>query len=159
MKNTEELIKTFYNSFAKRDFQSMQKCYHEDSQFSDPVFPNLKGKQINAMWHMLCESGKDLIIDYSGVGAYGNSAKANWRAVYTFSKTGRIVHNEINATFVLKDNLIISHRDDFNFWKWSKMALGTTGSILGWSDYLKNNVRNNANKQLKKFIEHHPVYK
>jgi hypothetical protein len=159
MKKSEELIKNFYFSFAKKDYQSMQKCYHENALFSDPVFVHLERREINAMWHMLCEAGKDLMIEYSGIGAYDNSVRATWKAIYTFGKTGRIVHNIIQSSFVLKDDLIISHTDQFDFWKWSKMAFGTNGALMGWSDFFKEKVRGEATRQLNKFIEKHPQYK
>lgn len=159
MKNSEDLIRIFYNSFAKRDFQTMQKCYHDEAHFSDPIFTYLEGKKILAMWHMLCEAGTDLIIESSGIGAYDNTAKATWKAIYTFSRTSRMIHNEVTASFVLRDNLIISHHDSFSMWNWAKMAFGIKGLLLGWTDFFKNKVRNDAGWQLTKFIDTHPEYK
>ena len=51
-----------------------------------------------------------------------------------------------------EDDLIILHEDKFDFWKWSKMALGTTGLLLGWSPYLKDIVRNQARSSLMSYI-------
>ena len=137
----------------------MNNFYHEEARFSDPVFQHLQCNEIQAMWHMLCESGKDLQVSHGTIGVYDNSAQVTWKAVYTFSKTGNIVHNEIHAELYFKDNLIINHFDSFNLYRWMRMALGTPGLVLGWSDYLQQKVRSNAKKQLEKFILNHPQYR
>jgi len=159
MIKTEEIITSFYKSFAKRDYNGMNKYYHKDAQFSDPVFRNLQGTQIKAMWHMLCESGRDLQISFGNIGVYDNSARVTWKAVYTFHKTGRLVHNEINAEFYFKDDLIINHFDSFNLYRWMRMALGTPGTLFGWNDMFQEKIRNTAKMQLDKFINNHPQYK
>lgn len=50
------------------------------------------------------------------------------------------------------DGKIIQHHDDFNFWKWSVMALGPIGLTLGWSPLVKNKVQMQAAKNLETFI-------
>lgn len=156
---TEQIIDSFFRAFAKHDYATMNKFYHTEAQFSDPVFRFLQGNEIKAMWHMLCESGKDLQISHGSIGVFDNSAKVKWKAIYTFKKTGHIIHNEINSEFFLKDNLIINQFDTFNFYRWTKMALGTTGIFLGWSKMLQDKIRNNARQQLQKFIKEHPQYR
>jgi len=159
MNKIENTIDTFYKAFAKRDFATMNKFYHKNAQFTDPVFQYLEGREIQAMWHMLCEAGKDLQISHSPIGVYDNSARVTWKAVYTFGKTGRIVHNEIQAEFFIKDNLIINHFDSFNLYRWAQMALGATGLLLGWTSYVQNRIKSDAKNQLKKFIKSHPQYR
>ena len=56
-----QLIEQFYSSFSQRNYAAMIACYAPAIQFSDAVF-TLNGKRAGAMWHMLCESGKDLEI-------------------------------------------------------------------------------------------------
>jgi len=159
MNTIENIVDTFYRAFAKRDFSTMNTFYHKDAQFSDPVFQYLECDQIKAMWHMLCESGKDLQISHGTIGVYDNSARVTWKAVYTFSKTGNIVHNEIRSELFFKDKLIINHFDSFNFYRWARMALGTPGLLLGWTNYMQQQVKSNAKKQLEKFIIDHPQYR
>ena len=53
---------------------------------------------------------------------------ADWTADYLFSKTGRQVFNEIHAEFEFKDGKIFRHHDTFDIWKWSRQALGISGS-------------------------------
>lgn len=152
------LIERFYTAFQKKDYASMIACYHAQVEFSDPVFVGLKGKQPGAMWHMLRERGKDMTLVFSNVRTEGEKGFAHWDADYNFSTTGRQVHNVIDATFEFKDGKIIRHNDVFNFWRWSSMALGTSGMLLGWSPFLQNKVRGTAMKGLMAFIEKHPEY-
>ncbi|KAA3618463.1 MAG: nuclear transport factor 2 family protein [Calditrichaeota bacterium] len=154
----EQLINTFYTAFTKGDYKTMQKCYHQDAQFSDPVFQGLDSKEVKAMWHMLCENGKDLQVTFGNIGIFDTSAKVTWKAVYSFGKNRRIVHNVIDAQFYFKDGLIIQHIDSFNLWKWSKMALGLPAFLLGWTGFMQEKVRQTAKKQLAQFTKKHPEY-
>lgn len=151
------LIHTFYSSFAQRDYKTMGECYHPEAKFKDEAFL-LEGKQIPAMWHMLCIRGKDLTIEYDQVDVYSNTGSANWTARYTFSATMRAVTNKIAASFIFKDGLIINHKDDFDFWRWSTQALGFPGLVLGWSSFLKKKVQKQALDNLNAFISKHPEY-
>ena len=44
----------------------------------------------------------------------------------------------------IENGTIIKHTDEFNFYKWSKMALGTPGLLLGWTSFFRNKVRKGA---------------
>lgn len=143
-----ELLHTFYDAFARKDADAMRVCYAVDAVFSDPVFPSLNGSEIGDMWTMLCERGKDLSLVSSGIEADDTSGKAHWEAQYTFSTTGRKVHNIIDAEFTFKDGKIASHTDHFAFYRWTRMALGTPGLILGWTPIILNKVRSEAAKGL-----------
>lgn len=100
---------------------------------------------------MLCARGKDLEIRFSAVTADDSEGSAHWDAVYTFSATGRQVHNKIDASFRFADGLIVSHRDRFDLWKWSAMALGLKGSLLGWTPIVRNAIRKQAARSLDRF--------
>jgi len=158
MNHKTEIINRFYSCFQKKDYKGMIDSYHPDIQFKDEVF-DLKGKQVGAMWHMLCKSGKDLEISFGDIKVKENSGSAFWEATYTFSKTKRKVHNKIRAKFEFENGKIINHIDSFNFWKWSSQSLGTIGLFLGWTSYLRNKVSNSANNALNRFVEKHPEYK
>lgn len=151
------LIETFYAAFQQRDYAGMSACYHQEVHFSDPVFVDLHGNQARAMWHMLCERGQDLEVTFSQVQANGMTGSAHWEATYTFS-TGRKVHNIIEAAFTFQEGKIINHRDSFNLWRWTRMALGSTGLFLGWTPLVKNKVRATAVSGLNQFIARHPEY-
>ena len=152
MQHNVDLIETFYSSLQKLDGESMAECYHPEVEFSDPVFPDLKGDEAAAMWKMLCSQAKDFSLTFENIEADDHSGTAHWEAIYNFSKTGKRVHNIIEAEFQFKDNKIIGHKDSFNFWTWSKMALGPVGLLLGWTPLIKNKVRQQAAINLEKFI-------
>jgi ketosteroid isomerase-like protein len=150
------LIERFYAAFAALDDATMTACYAPTAQFRDPVF-TLDGRdQIVAMWSMLAEAtrktGRDVWkLEYSDVHAEGDEGGAHWEAHYRFSATGRLVHNKIDARFVFRDGLIVAHLDDFDFWAWSRQALGAPGLLLGWTPMLQNKVRAQAATKLALF--------
>jgi len=158
MNSNEKLITTFYTAFQNKDWQTMQSCYHDEIIFNDPVFTNLKGKHAKAMWHMLISSGKDLTLLFTAVKADERIGSCSWEAFYTFSRTGRKVHNVIEAKFEFKDGKIIRHTDSFDLWKWSRMALGLSGILLGWNALIRNKVRTTAKSSLDKFRTLHAAY-
>ena len=158
MASTDATIETFYRAFAHRDHVGMAQCYAPDVSFSDPVFPALEGDEVRAMWHMLCDQGSDLSIEFSDVQSDGASGTAHWEAKYTFSPTGRPVHNRIDATFRFSDGLIVEHVDRFDLWAWSRQALGPIGVFTGWSGMAKEKIREAGATQLDRFLEKHPEY-
>lgn len=137
------LIERFYAAFARRDWAGMAECYHPEVHFSDEAF-DLYGADAALMWRMLVTSGRDLALEYSGIEADDRTGRAHWDARYTFSATGRKVLNRIDASFEFRDGLIIRHVDRFDFWTWSRQALGAPGLLLGWSGFLKAKVRAKA---------------
>ena len=142
------LIQRFYEAFARQDGATMAACYHPQARFADPAFPNLRGAEIGAMWTMLCQRAQDFKLSFKDVSADDHSGRAHWEAHYLFSKTGRHVHNIIEAEFKFKDGLIIEHDDRFSFWRWSRQALGLPGVLLGWSGFLRGKVQAEAAKGL-----------
>ena len=136
----------------------MNACYAPEIHFSDPVFQDLTGSEVYAMWHMLCERGTDLEVTFSDIEASNSAGSAHWQARYTLGGSDRQIHNIVTATFALENGLISEHRDDFDLWKWTRMALGLSGTLLGWSGSVQDKVREQANKQLERFIDGHPEY-
>lgn len=140
----------FYDAFGQRDAAAMARCYAPDAQFNDPVF-DLQGAAIGAMWHMLCSQAQSLRIEATGIDADERTGRAHWQAWYPFSATGRAVHNEIDAAFEFRNGLIVRHRDRFDFWRWSRQALGLPGLALGWTPLLRRQVRARAARSLSAF--------
>jgi ketosteroid isomerase-like protein len=147
------LIHRFYEAFDAHDAERMVGCYADDVAFSDPVFPRLRGDQARAMWRMLCERGKDLRVAVSRVEADDAHGSADWEADYTFSATGRRVHNRIVARFEFRGGRIVRHADDFDLWRWSGMALGLKGRLLGWLPPVQASVRRQAGASLEAFMK------
>lgn len=153
-----ETIESFYRAFQQRDYEGMTACYHPSIHFSDPVFPDLHGDEARAMWHMLCEQGTDLRVTFTDVTAEGDRGGTHWDALYTFSPTGRLVHNKVDAHFEFEAGKIIRHVDSFDLWRWTRMALGTTGLVTGWSGFAQAKVRATADRNLRRFITANPDY-
>jgi hypothetical protein len=130
----------------------MAACYHEAVTFSDEVFPDLEGSRATGMWQMLCERGKDLRVEFRDIEADQFTGRAHWEAWYTFSASGRPVHNKIDARFEFRDGQIIRHRDSFDFRAWASQALGPIGSLLGWSGFLRQRVQSQAARSLDAFL-------
>ena len=147
-------IEQLYAAFARLDSEAMAAYYAPDATFDDEAF-SLKGRaQIGAMWTMLCDAvkakGRDVWkLEVSAI----TDRSAHWEATYRFSATGRRVLNLIDAEFEFDSaGLITRHRDRFDFWRWSRQALGAPGLLLGWSPFLRAKVRAQAAKNLQRFM-------
>ncbi len=159
MADPEQTIRRFYDAFARLDAATMQACYAGDARFEDEVFTLRGAGEIGAMWKMLCGNTKAnpkareaWRLTYRDVQADGTAGQAHWDAHYLFSATGRLVDNAIDARFAFTpEGLIASHRDSFDFWKWSRQALGAPGWLLGWSPMLRAKVRAKAAANLQRF--------
>jgi hypothetical protein len=57
----------------------------------------------------------------------------------------------IDAEFELRDGKILRHRDHFDLWRWTRMALGAKGVLLGWLPAVQNAVRAQAARNLAEF--------
>ena len=152
MHANEQLIVHFYTAFNSKDYATMQRAYHADAVFYDPVFQNLSANEVKAMWQMLVTSAKDLKVTFSKIEADDKKGSCTWEAFYTFTGTGKKVHNVIHASFDFQDGKIKRHRDHFDLWKWTRMALGIPGILLGWSPIVTGKVRKTAQGKLKKFM-------
>ncbi|MEK6328692.1 MAG: nuclear transport factor 2 family protein [Actinomycetota bacterium] len=147
-----ELIRRFYAAFAGRDGGVMAELYAPDARFSDPVFPDLRGSEPGAMWRMLTGRADDLKVELVEHEADGDQGSARWVAHYTFTQTGRPVRNDVRASFRFANGLIAEHRDEFDFHRWSRQALGAPGLLLGWTPLLRASVRRRARAGLDEFI-------
>jgi ketosteroid isomerase-like protein len=150
-----EVIERFYRAFLQRDAATMAACYHANATFTDPVF-ELRGARVGAMWKMLCARGADLRVEFTNVAADDSSGGADWQAWYTFSATGRAVHNIIHAHFRFADGLVVEHVDEFDFWRWSRQAFGPAGLLLGWTPLLRSKVQREAARALDRFVSSAP---
>ena len=152
MHPNEALIRRFYEAFARGDGAAMAACYAPDAHFSDPVFTDLRGERAGAMWKMLTGRAKDLRVVHSDVSADDREGRAHWEADYTFGATGLPVHNVIDARVTFRDGKILRHVDTFDLHRWTGMALGLKGKLLGWLPPVQNKVRGQAAKGLDAFI-------
>ncbi len=152
MHQNEKIIEEFYTAFSALDAEKMTALYADKIHFMDPVFPELHDEEARTMWQMLCSNAQNFTLTYSDIEADDEYGTARWEAVYTFSSTGRKVHNKIKAHFRFKEGKIIEHMDYFKFWTWSSQALGLKGTLLGWSGFLQKKVQEGAAVNLNKFM-------
>ncbi len=152
MSNNESVVQNFYSAFKQKNAKEMKACYNPDLQFEDPAFGKLAYTQTCAMWQMLCESARDLSIEFTIDNAQDEIVESTWIAEYTFSKTGRYVRNEISAHMVFKDGNIIRHTDSFNLHKWARQAMGFQGLLLGGTSFFKKKLHQQTGYQLKKYM-------
>lgn len=150
MKST---IEQFYTAFQNLDAAAMVACYDKDVRFEDPAFGVLEGARACAMWHMLISSqkDKDFAITFSNISYSDTIGRAQWEAQYTFSQTGRKVHNKIDAQFNFKNGKILSHTDTFNLHKWAIQAMGFKGLLMGGTSFFKKKLQAQTHKLLDAF--------
>lgn len=144
------LVSAFYEALGRADYAAVERCYHPDVSFGDPLFPELEGRdKVMAMWRLQLGVQGGLSSDYRDVRADDFTATAHWTARYTLSTTGRRVVNEIDALFRFEEGLIVRHHDDFDFKHWSKMALGRPhGHVFGWTPTWRKTIRDRAAQAL-----------
>jgi ketosteroid isomerase-like protein len=153
MESNSAVIERFYAAFGRRDGEAMAACYAPDVTFRDPVFGELNGAEVGAMWKMLTARAPDLRVELVEHAASGSDGSARWIARYTFSQTGNPVVNDVRATFRFADGLIAEHVDRFPFYKWARQALGVQGKLLGWTPQLRLGVRRQALQGLRRAME------
>ncbi|RZJ20546.1 MAG: nuclear transport factor 2 family protein [Haliea sp.] len=156
--SNQSTLERFYTAFARLDADAMAACYAPDAQFDDEVF-SLRGHDaVTGMWRMLCDAtragGADVWrLRFSGIHADAAGGQAHWEADYRFGATGRMVHNRVDARFRFDGaGLITHHRDRFDFWAWSRQALGAPGWLLGWTPVLRRKVRAQAAGKLDRYL-------
>lgn len=157
MQQNRQTIDKLYEAFSRLDGQAMQDCYAPDAVFEDEVFQLRGQREVGGMWRMLCEAGKanrpDWQLQWRDVQAEGGGGHAHWDARYRFSATGRLVDNSVDSHFTFDDQgRILQQRDSFDFWRWSRQALGTPGLLLGWTPVLRTKVRATAAQNLQKYL-------
>jgi hypothetical protein len=152
MHPNEKLIQTFYTHFQQKNWEGMSECYTKDIQFSDPIFSSLCYLKTRSMWNMLCTQAKVFDLNFSHIEANDSQRKVHWTARYLLSSTGRQVINNVETVFLFNDGKIQKHHDQFHFWKWSSITLGTSGLYLGWLSFLRKKVQQQAANNLKAFM-------
>ena len=162
MHANEQTLTRFYTAFADLDADTMATCYAEDAIFDDPGF-SLKGRrEVAGMWRMLCAAAlgngrQDWKLTFREIKADEHRGRAVWEAHYQFSATKRQVHNIIGSDFTFTpEGLIATQRDHFDFWRWSRQALGLGGVMLGWTPFFQKQMRKQTRAALDRYLAKHP---
>ena len=145
----KNIITEFYTAFQEMDAEKMASFYHLHAKFRDPAFGELNSIRIGNMWRMLIDSqkGKDFKVRFGNV----TDHSADWEAEYTFTQTGRGVHNHIMARFEFQDGKILLHEDYFDLHNWAKQALGFKGWLFGGSRTFQNKLQSRTNIMIQKY--------
>ena len=153
--SNSDLIKGFYAAFNNLDADAMNRAYCTDATFEDPAFGKLNTSELKAMWSMLCRSqGKnEFKVEVSHIQCDEFKGSARWDAYYTFSKTGRKVHNIIYAQFEFEEGKIKKHQDYFDLYRWSRQAMGPIAWLIGWTPFFKRKLNSQTKNMLKSFSQ------
>jgi ketosteroid isomerase-like protein len=152
MSSGRDVLEHLYDAFGRADGPAMAACYAPDARFSDPVYPELSGAAVGAMWRMLTGRAQNLRIEVRDLQADDSSGRATWLATYLFGPARRPVANLVHSSFDLADGLITAQRDTFDFHAWAAQALGAKGRLLGWTPLVRNAVRAQAAKGLEAYL-------
>ena len=150
-----EVIRKFYDAFARKDAEGMVAQYHPGILFSDPAFGMLEGEDVAQMWRMLCARAKDLTVEFGNISDRGDGYyTCEWKATYLFSSTGNRVVNKVKAFMKIENGKITEHSDAFRFYKWARQAFGVKGWLLGWTSFFQRRFRARARNTLQNFSAH-----
>jgi ketosteroid isomerase-like protein len=148
------LLQRLFTSLDQHDHAAMADCYHREATFRDIAFDLSGKKEIHAMWHMICEG--DIRTKFAIVDANNSSGRVNVVDDYTFTATGRKVHNIIDSRFQFRDGVIVKHEDFCDARQWAAMAVGGVGGFLAGRFRILRERK--ARKKLDAFRQQHPEY-
>ncbi len=146
------IAERFYDAFSVADHHSMGLMYAPTATFSDPVFPMLSGPEAGLMWEMLLTRSKDFSVSYN-VREDESHAEVVWVARYRFGPKSRPVENRVRTEMTFQAGRIVRQVDRFNFWNWSRQALGAPGLLMGWTPLVQKKVQRDAQQQLVLYAE------
>lgn len=147
----ELLLVKFYTAFQENEYEAIAECYHEDVQFSDDMFENLRGDQVRGMWHMFTRGPvEERKMTFQVIDADELRGRGRWHIDYKFSRTGRMVRNDIESEFRFIDGKIISHHDSFDFARWAKQAFGFKGTFMALGP-----IRKGVKQKIRQTLETH----
>ncbi len=155
------VVGRFFEAFAASDWQTMARCYHDKASFSDPVYPDLREERIVYRWHQLLSAAEtstlksgsknshslnNLKLEYRVLFGDERKAQVLWTASYLYQN--RSVSNEVLSTLAIWDDKIVRQVDEYNFWRWSRQALGLTGLAFGAMPWYQRSVQRSAQSRL-----------
>lgn len=165
---TSQTLHRFFTALAVRDTQGMLNCYAHGVQFEDPVFKLSGEREIMGMWALLFghegssgeHKGKGQrdesnvwTVVFDTVKTRHNHGSVRWEATFRYAPTGRVVHNGVYSQFHFdEDGLILSQRDNFDFWRWARQAYGLVGMMMGWTPLMWDHAREQAEVSLQEVL-------
>lgn len=146
-----EVLEHYFAALTQRDTAAIAALYSDTARFHDPVFPVLNADEVRGMWRMLLRA-PDLQINAWVDRADNLAAEGRWEAHYDFGPSRRRVVNRIRTRIEVEQGCIQVQVDQFDFWRWSRMALGPLGWALGWTGWLRERVQRQARARLDRFL-------
>jgi hypothetical protein len=152
-------LQQLFTALDQHDHQTMASCYHPEASFRDIAFELRGKKQIQSMWHMICEG--DIKAACESADANDRDGRATVVDSYTFGRSGpkeqwRPVRNVIESHFVFSDALILEQRDYCDARSWANQAIGgIKGLVAGRVRFLRART---AQEKLDAFVARHPEY-
>ena len=146
--NSKEIAIKFYDAFSVANIDVLKQLYDKKLIFNDNIFVNLDYNETISMWSSLLVGNKNMSIKYEIKKYSEKYVEVEWIADYLFTSTNRNVKNIILAKMEIDQGKIINHTDNFDFYKWSQMAFGITGVLIGWTSFFKNKVRTETYNKL-----------
>ena len=155
--SNKELAETFLSCYQKHDYAGMQRCLDSEVVFHDMAFDNIKGPDVNAMWHWFCvpcppRKEPVEVPSYEILGDQGGVVSARYRVRYLYGGK-RLVDYVIQSKFILKNGKIVNHRDESTIapFAFARMAFGYPICFLALTPVFQLVVRAAAGKKLKQF--------
>ena len=142
---------SFYQAMNNRDSVTMNALYAPNATFSDPIFPQLAGNDIQTMWSMLMRGAQNFTVQHDILYADESVVRVKWKATYTFSQSGRRVVNEVDTAMTFANGKILTQNDHFDFYLWARQALGLPGSLFGWTSWFQRAVQSKTRAKIDRF--------
>ena len=151
MNQNEATIHRFFTAYQNKEYTTMQNCYSEDAVYNNPIYGLNDTEHVKAMWEMICKTNKEESLHFENIELLDHEyATCDWSLVYYY--TNRRINNKIKSYLRLENGLIIEHTDAFDLYKWTRMAFGLTGSLIGWSNFFQKRIQKSTRKKLSEFI-------
>jgi len=153
------LLQRLFTGLNQHDHEVMAACYHLRATFTDIAFDLRGRKEIHAMWHMICapdDRTSDIRATCNVVHADDLRGQVSLVDDYTFSSTGRRVHNVIDSNLRFEDGMIIQQHDVCDARAWAAMALPGVGGFLAGRFRILRSFK--AQQMLKNFVNKHSEY-
>lgn len=142
-----EIVKEFYEALNKRDYKIVNGLYHSEAKYRDEIF-DFNGIEIHALWYNATLPEMDISVKLESIREEGDKVITEWEMRYTLDIIKRRINLKEKGVFEFKDEKIYRHTDTYDFWAWCTQAFGAIGRVMGWSNWLRNRVRNQARKSV-----------
>ena len=148
MAGDTHVIRRLYAALAGRDPDGMAACYAPGARFTSPLYPDLRGPEVAAMWRLFCDQARGLEVHVHDVDGGRGFGSAQWLLRYEHGPTGRKVECRGEGRFALRDGLVTDHADLYDLHSWMAQALGWKGRLMGWTRPLEKRVQREARRSL-----------